>query len=117
VTSVLVRGDLVAAADVLGKLHLFRYAAKVPLASLDCHPRAISALALHPRDFLFATASEDSVINLWAMPEAAAGGSRLEHRAALKLSDHTITGLAFTNDGALAVASYDIVYLRVLRKS
>ena len=113
----LVRGDLIAAADVLGRLRLIRYSARKTVAVVNAHPRAITALALHPREFLFATASEDAVIKLWAMPEAAAGGSRVEHRGSLELTDHPITGLAFANDGSLAAASFDVVHLRVLRAS
>ncbi|KAA0146646.1 hypothetical protein FNF27_02682 [Cafeteria roenbergensis] len=117
IASVLVRGDLIAAADVLGRLRLIRYSSQKTVAVVNAHPRAITALALHPREFLFATASEDAVIKLWAMPEAAAGGSRVEHRGSLELTDHPITGLAFANDGSLAAASFDVVHLRVLRAS
>lgn len=114
-TSVLVRGDLIAAADVVGRLRLFRYSTRSAVAEVDAHPRAITCMALHPREFLFATGSEDAKVQLWAMPEAAAGGTRVEHRGALPLTDHAVTGLAFSSDGCLAVASYDVVHLRVFR--
>jgi WD40 repeat protein len=114
-TTVLVRGDIAIAGDVSGKVHLFRFGAKLPMAVIDAHSRAVTSVALHAREFLFATGSEDSHVNLWAMPEAAAGGTRIEHRGALKLVDHPVTGLAFTTDGCLVAASYDIVHLRVFK--
>ncbi len=69
----------------------------------------------------FATCSEDSVVNVWAL--AAPSGAESPQAAVVKASlvkttsitDHTLTGVQFLQDSPhhLVVAAFDIFHLRV----
>jgi hypothetical protein len=138
----LVQGLLVAS-YASGHVRIFRPARRNPssgaasgsgggglLAEIAAHARCITALCPHPLQSTFATVGEDSVLNVWSVPDAAAasmapaaGAPPTKLRVLLDMTttvtDATLTGVQFVSNPTrpsvahLAVASYDSRELKV----
>jgi hypothetical protein len=127
VTCIAIRGDAIVAGYADGHLRIFRAGANKGAryleAEIAAHGRCITALHMHPSRLTFATVGEDSVMNVWSLPELAAdpagGRAKVLLDLTARISDTVLTGVQFASHGGegavphLLVAAYDSHHLRV----
>jgi len=113
------QGTTLLAADVAGTVRVACASRGKLLAKADAHCRCITAVAAHSSEPVFATTSEDSLLLVWRVDEAADGSVRLSVSFRCEVTDHPLTGVQFHKDAAgavhLVVNAFDVFSLRVFR--
>ena len=74
--------------DGANRLDLVSCAQVIQIAA---HARWVNAIEVHPDGALFASASEDTTVQLWHMSD----GPKATHFATIPVTDSLLTGLAF----------------------
>lgn len=117
-TAVAIRGDSVVAAFADGRVRIFSAGDGALLSEAAAHGRCITALTLHPTEHLFATVGEDTLVNVWTLPNPQEKGPSLELVASRRRPDMQLAGVAFSRMGSNLVASaYDWPALHVWKRS
>eukprot|EP00455_Lapot_gusevi_P043654 TRINITY_DN533_c0_g1_i10.p1 TRINITY_DN533_c0_g1~~TRINITY_DN533_c0_g1_i10.p1 ORF type:complete len:279 (+),score=51.99 TRINITY_DN533_c0_g1_i10:156-992(+) len=107
-------GQYLLAGYLSGKIRIFDISNPHLKVEIDAHSRPIYALHVHPHKPVFATGGEDTVVNVWSLPDAD-GKVALLYSSEVK--DTLICGLQFahnTENTVLCVAPYDFNHLIVI---
>lgn len=102
--------DTVVACFADGMIRTFSLAARTLTVQIAAHTRAISGLAVVPRDKLFATVSYDCRICVWAL-----GADKVVLANAIDVPNSLLQGASPCADGEVAVVAYDSHRLRMFR--
>lgn len=110
-TSIALRGDVVVAAYATGQVCMYRISKQALAVEVSAHARCINALAVHPSRPLVATVGEDTVLNVFSLPDfESAATSTVEVVFTTTVTDRLLTGVQFTQSGAkshIMVSAYD----------
>lgn len=113
-----IRGDSVVAAFADGHVRVYAVGDGALVSEASAHGRCITALTLHPTENMFATVGEDTLVNVWTLPDPEEKGPALELVASRRRPDMQLSGVAFSRMGSNLVASaYDWPALHVWKRS
>lgn len=109
------RGVRLYCAYSTGHVRIFDLVSCCLSVMITAHPRWVNALEVHPNGVTFATAAEDTLLNVWALHEPA---PKVVHVTTIPVADHLLTGLAFCGGpdrSHVAAAAYDVAALQAWR--
>lgn len=115
-TSLRMRGPHLYSAYNTGHVRIWDLVTCSLTVSITAHPRFINALEVHPDGCLFATASEDTTISLWAFNESP--DVRVSFVRSIPVQDNLLTGVAFCggfDKSHVTCAAYDVAALQAWR--
>eukprot|EP00640_Fibrocapsa_japonica_P003449 CAMPEP_0113941584 /NCGR_PEP_ID=MMETSP1339-20121228/7470_1 /TAXON_ID=94617 /ORGANISM="Fibrocapsa japonica" /LENGTH=318 /DNA_ID=CAMNT_0000945773 /DNA_START=178 /DNA_END=1134 /DNA_ORIENTATION=- /assembly_acc=CAM_ASM_000762 len=110
VTSLAVRENLLVASYSTGLLRMYNISTGLVVAEVTAHSRCINAIDMHPDQLILASVSDDTFLNVWAVPDLdAPGDPEVSLLYSESVGDFTLTGVAFIPDGSnrIAASAYD----------
>jgi WD40 repeat protein len=113
-TSVRMRGNLILAGTLLGKVCVFDAESSALKCNIATHARAVNALALHPIMDWVLSVSEDGFVTAWNLENV--GREEIEAITSQHLKDALLCGASFVGDTGkdIAVVQYDVEALVLL---
>jgi len=101
--SVVGRGQIVIGGFASGHIRIFSRMSESIVAEITAHARCITGLALHPTKNIYASAGEDAVVNVFAIPqfESKTDGD-IELLFSKCVKDALFTGIAFDSQSIVA---------------
>lgn len=90
-TTLRMRGNYIYAGYSTGHIRVFDLVACAQVVQVAAHARWINALEVHPDGTTFASAGEDTTINVWAFHAP----PQVVHKSSIVVTDSLLTGLAF----------------------
>lgn len=112
------KDGVVVAAFSTGHVRIYRAELGELSIEIAAHSRAMTGMALHPHCAYLATCGEDQNAHVWTFPDfLSPSGSDMDLAYSSKLENCLCTGVAWTADQQLLVASYDSEDLHVFHPS
>jgi len=109
-TCLCVRNDIIVAGYATGHLRLFRGSSCELYVEITAHARVITGLVFHPTASIFASCSEDTLVQFWEYSE---GLTSIDMLLSEELANKLLVGITFLSDGRACVSSYDDLELEM----
>jgi WD40 repeat protein len=113
ITSIQVRHGQIITGFASGHLRFFEASTGRKLAEVAAHSRSISAIDVHPTRKQVASASEDSFLSVWTLPDSTLAPY---NKLTAELAQTLLTGVQYvgTDSNQIAVVAYDSRFVSVL---
>ena len=113
-TAICCNDSVVVAAFATGHLRVYRSDIGELSIEIAAHARGITGISVHQSQGYLATCGEDCIVNVWTFPDfLSPSGSDMDLAYSCRIDNSMCTGVAWTGDGRLLVASYDTNELAV----
>lgn len=115
-TSCFMKDDTVVVSYTSGHIRLFKLHEGLRM-EICAHSRCITALCCHPTENYFASCGEDSVVNVYSLPNLDSKDcTNVEIKLSAHSADHLLSGIQFSKGSHVAAVSYDTCALDVWYK-